>query len=126
MADRKDTCESCRFFAQSPVEGDEDYMGECRIGRPKLGIGLWPFIQTSYWCGEHEALPEAVKAEEVKAEGAANREITQRHNPYGKGLVGCTSCDLEMNQEGTPHRTVDAWAAHKCEDHQPANEESDL
>ena len=75
MTDRENTCSNCRCF-----DGDKN-SGECRIGRPKLE-GT-PTIPSDYWCGEHEALPEAVKAEKRA------RRITCKQQPSWP-CVGCS------------------------------------
>ena len=126
VTDRKDTCASCRFF-QLPL-GPHHVEGQCRRRAPRCGqygdTGALhsPAVPSDYWCGEHEPLPEAVKAEEVKAE----RWPVSHTNPMGVDLVLCSGCDFELTKDHfLPARTHSAWHAHKCEDHQPANEESD-
>ena len=53
-AGKKATCETCRYF---------DYQGSlsglCRIGPPTVILGcddraIWPVVENSDWCGEHE------------------------------------------------------------------------
>ena len=97
MTDRKDTCGNCRFFQPVSDDGSGQKWGECRIGRPSSG---WEVIVAEAWCGEHEPLPEA-----VKAEGDTEYQKTQRLARVRagnracvfleSGLSGCTHCDFE-------------------------------
>lgn len=117
MTDRKDTCANCRFFQLWPKHPNGTQRnGDCRKRAARLG-GQWPGVEKTDWCGEHDALPEAVKAEEVKAA----REIR-----YYVTTLSCSECDYILDKpKWNTFRRHNAWHAHKCEDHQPANEESD-
>lgn len=109
MTDRKDTCANCRFFRHWPnhPDGTQD-RGDCRKYAPKLG-GRWPGVEKTDWCGEHEALPEARNYSTMVLR---------------KDTVECGNCALYVART-TLRGDREVFAAHKCEDHQPANEESD-
>jgi len=60
----EDSCQSCRFWRQGPVDARGPDWGECRRMPPSLPpieeekllhVGLWPHTAGDDWCGEWQA-----------------------------------------------------------------------